>query len=113
MKRYSSLAGSRLWWWPPAAGGVATSAAIAAIALVAIPSNATTVQPSGDQGSSVAAPAGGKPLDRPCFLVRPSWNDAVNGPQPRCHVRGHDADSAQRYGTADFVRGLRRPGVGD
>ena len=24
---------------------------------------------------------------RPCFLVRSHWNDALDGPQPRCAVR--------------------------
>lgn len=82
MNSYSLTSDSRRWWWPSAVAGTAGAAAIAAIlvlpgAVQAVPQPVTPAEPVG----SVLI---GDTYDRQCFLLRSSWNEALDGVQPRC-----------------------------
>lgn len=43
--------------------------------------------PNYPSAPAVSQPGDGTDTTRPCFLVRSHWNDALDGPQPRCAVR--------------------------
>ena len=30
-----------------------------------------------------------EPVERPCFMVRPNWNESLDGPQPTCSESQH------------------------
>lgn len=82
MNSYSLTSDSRRWWWPSAAVGSAGAAAIAAILIVPV---AVQAQP---EPIAPAEPAYsvyiGEGVDRPCFAHRSTWNEALDGHQPRC-----------------------------
>lgn len=111
MNSYTLSAESRRWWWPSAAAGVAASSAIAVIALVPVTTYAASSEPR-NEGSAVSAPVADETVYRPCFMIRPNWNPALDGPQPRCVLRGRHADSDQLKGTAGATRGFRELEVG-
>ena len=80
---------SRRWWWPSAAAGVAATAAIAAIAVVpvagyAMPTESTRYEAPGTFVPPAPDTSGGAEAVRPCFMVRPRWNVALDWPQPTC-----------------------------
>ena len=82
MNSYSLSSDSPRWWWPSAVAGVAGTAAAAAILVVpgavqAVPKQISPAEPA----SSVYI---GETYDRPCFMWRTVWNEALDGPQPRC-----------------------------
>jgi hypothetical protein len=114
MNGYSLTAESHRWWWPSAAAGVAASSAIAVIALVPVTTHAASSEPR-EQGPAVSAPAADgvdDPKYRPCFMLRPNWNHALDGPPPRCVMSRRDAVNGQAKGTAAETRGPRRLAVG-
>ena len=82
MNSYSLTSDSRRWWWPSAAAGAAGTAAIAAIlvlpaAVQAVPEPLSPAEPA---RSVFVDPT----HDRQCFMWRSVWNEALDGPQPRC-----------------------------
>jgi hypothetical protein len=93
MNRYALSAESRRWWWPSAISGLAASSAIAVITLVPASTYAVSSHPRNEAPSVSAPVAHDAPRVRYhlCFMGRPNWNRAVEGPQPRCAVRGSDA----------------------
>ena len=112
MNSYTLSAESRRWWMPSAAAGVAAASAIAVIAMVPVTTYAASSEPR-NQGSAVSAPNDADQTRyRACFMIRPNWNPAVDGPQPRCVIRGSDAEDSQPQGTAGAARGLRQLEVG-
>ncbi len=75
------------WATPPLPTllGAALSAAGTAALLVSVATGPASAIPVPDHGPGpivvgITAPA----QDRPCFMVRANWNDALDGPQPRC-----------------------------
>jgi hypothetical protein len=114
MNSYTLTAESRRWWWPSAAAGVAASSAIAVIAFIPVTTHAASSEPR-DHGSAVSVPvvdgADGTTY-RACFMMRANWISALDGPQPRCAIRGHDALNGQARSTATDTRGPRRLGLG-
>ena len=82
MTRYSLSSDSTRWWWPAASAGTAAAALIASVLFLP-----AAVQ-SGPAPLAPAEPASGvvydSDRDRPCFMVRAHWNEALDGPQPRC-----------------------------
>lgn len=95
ISQYFVSADSGRWWWAPAAAG-ATAAAMA----VAIPVSAGYAMPVDDApvatttartGAAVTIDEGGT---HPCFMGRPAWVDAGNGPQPTCPT-GPDEPAVQ------------------
>lgn len=116
MNSYTLSAESRRWWWPSAAAGVAASSAIAMIAFIPITTHAASSEPR-DQGpavSAVSAPIKDAADDtryRACFMIRPNWNPALDGPPPRCVVSRRDAVDQARS-TASETRGPRRLAAG-
>jgi hypothetical protein len=109
MNRYALSAESRRWWLPSAAAGLAASSAIAVIALVPVSTYAASSEPR-DRGSAVSAQiaddADGTRY-RACFMIHPNW-PTLDGPQPRCILRGRGADTIQVQDTAGATRGFRR-----
>lgn len=97
MTRYSLSSDSPRWWWPSAAVGTVAAALVAGVLLL----------PAAGQDAPApvapAEPTSGVPAerDRPCFLVRAHWNDALDGPQPLC--------SSDR--PASRTGGTHRPGL--
>ena len=82
MNSYTLSAESRRWWWPSAAAGVAASSAIAVIALVPVSTYAASSEPR-NEGSAVSAPVADdadQTRYRPCFMIRPNWNPALEVP---------------------------------
>ena len=109
MNSYTLTAESRCWWLPSAAAGVAASAAIAAIALVPVSTYAASSEPR-DQGSAASAKIADDPGQtgyRACFMIHPNW-PTLDGPQPRCILRGHGANTIQLQDTAGATRGRRQ-----
>jgi hypothetical protein len=97
------------WWWTPGVAGVAVSAAIAAIVVVplaghAMPTERTRYEAPGTfHPAHPATPeAAGTEIGtvRPCFMVRPRWNVALDGPQPTCPLKrpttGHGDTEARQ-----------------
>lgn len=85
MSSYSLISDSRRWWWPSAAAGVVAAGLIGVIVV----SPASGGSAPADQVNPQAPPAAVFPVhsdgnDRPCFMVRPRWNVALDGPQPTC-----------------------------
>ena len=83
---YSLDSESRRWWWPSATAGGVGIAAIAAIVVLPTTGNAMPVDYTGqapDQGSTVFLTEPTGPT-HPCFMLRPRWNTALDGPQPVC-----------------------------
>ena len=80
MHRYSLSSDSPRWWWMPAAAGTAASALLAGVLLLPAAGQAPPAPTAPDEPSSTV------PLvrDRPCFLVRAHWNEALDWPQPMC-----------------------------
>lgn len=59
-----------------------------ALAMLALGSGPAGALPE-DVHPSLSTPVAGEPAPppaegRPCFMVRAPWNDALDGPQPRC-----------------------------
>ena len=74
MNRYSLASDSRRWWWPSASAGAIGLAAVTT--LFVLPVSSVTAAPT--------SPAGSTSVERPCFIVQPHWNTALDGPQPVC-----------------------------
>ena len=107
MNSYTLSAESRRWWMPSAAAGVAAASAIAVITMVPISTYAASSEPR-DRGPAASAPAASDHTKyRSCFMIRPNWNPALEGPQPRCVVRAGDDDRIQPQAEATG-RGPRR-----
>ena len=82
MNSYSLSSDSRRWWWPSAVAGAAGTAAITAIlvlpgAVQAVPEPVSPAEPA----HSVFI---GDSYEHQCFMRRSVWNEALDGPQPRC-----------------------------
>jgi hypothetical protein len=113
MNSYTLTAESRRWWWSSAAAAVAASSVIAVIALVPVTTYAASSEPR-DTGAAVSAPIKDAADDtkyRACFMIRPNWNPALDGPPPRCVVSRRDAVDQARS-TASETRGPRRLAAG-
>jgi hypothetical protein len=80
MTRYSLSSDSRRWWWPSAAAGTMATAVLAGVLLVPASGHDAPAPASPDEPSSGVVVE----RDRPCFLVRAHWNEALDGPQPLC-----------------------------
>jgi hypothetical protein len=79
---------SSTWWAPSAAAGMVSAAAIAAI--LAIPTTGHAIPVDDPPPAPVTwTPADPPTGTRPCFLVHPRWNAALDGRQPTC---GDQAD---------------------
>lgn len=101
MTTYSLTADSPRWWWPSAAAGAVGLAAVTTIlvlppAVQAVPEQPAPVAPASSGLLGVTTP------DRPCFLVRARWNEAIDGPQPLCGGQPPSTSTS----------GVRRAGVG-
>lgn len=81
MNSYSLSSDSRRWWWPSATAGAVGTAAIAAIlvlpgAVQAVPEPIAPAEP---------APVFiGETHVHQCYMTRFPWNEALDGPAPRC-----------------------------
>ena len=107
---------SRRWWWPSAVAGVAASAAIAAIAVVpiagyAMPTEGTRYEAPGTFFPAPPDTSGGAGTEtvRPCFMVRPRWNVALDWPQPTCPRTPPTTGSRRHRGPAGVPDPPQRP----
>lgn len=84
-RRYTLAADCQRWWWPAATAGTATAAAITFVLATTWAGTAAIPEPIGTPPTTpttgVQAPGPG----HPCFLVRHTWNEGLDGPQPICH----------------------------
>lgn len=99
MNSYSLTSDSRRWWWPSAAAGAAGAAAIAAI--LVLPSAVQAVPEPLAPAEPVHSVFVVDTFDQQCFLLRPHWNEGLDGIQPRCGAI-----------TQTGPVGVRRPGLG-
>lgn len=84
---YSLTSESRRWWWPSATAGGVGVAAIAAILVLPTTGHATPVDDTRQAPSPVSATVfdvRSEGAARPCFMIHPRWNTALDGPQPTC-----------------------------
>ncbi len=54
--------------------------AVAVAALFVLPASSVNATPASPAGTTTS-------VERPCFIVRPNWNTALDGPQPVCTTR--------------------------
>ncbi len=106
MNRYSLSSDSRRWWWLSATTGAAATASVAAVLLLpgvgqAAPDPVTPAEPA----LGVLVPQD-PPTDRACFMVRPRWNVALDGTQPRCEIY-----RARARSTRTAAGRVHRPGL--
>jgi hypothetical protein len=114
MNSYSLTSDSRRWWWPSATAGAIGTAAVTAILVVpstgyAIPVDDTRRAPL--IGGAVVVDARSAGPARPCFLLQPRWNVALDGHQPTCGETPHGAvqrPAFQPDGRTEHL-GVRRP----
>ena len=83
MSSYSLTSDSRRWWWPSAAAGVVTAALIGVVVVSPATGHDAPVAPRQAPPAAVF-PEHSAGDDRPCFMVRPRWNVALDGPRPTC-----------------------------
>ncbi|GHJ60951.1 hypothetical protein NOK12_34690 [Nocardioides sp. OK12] len=55
-----------------------TTSTAGALLCLALAGSASAAIPEPDTGSGATEP------ERPCFMVRAHWNEALDGPQPTC-----------------------------
>src|SRR5262245_43769277 len=84
MNRYSLSSDSGRWWWLSAAAGTIGAAVIATILAIPVAGHRGPIE-NLDDGSGLKITGGDTPSGQhPCFMVRPVWNNALEGSQPTC-----------------------------
>ncbi|MGZ8743662.1 MAG: hypothetical protein ACXWXO_12155 [Nocardioides sp.] len=84
MSTYSLTSGSRRWWWPSAAAGVAAAGLIGVIVVSPASGGGAPAEITRQPPPAAVFPQHSAGDDRPCFMVRPRWNVALDGFQPTC-----------------------------
>ncbi len=101
MNSYSLSSDSGRWWWPQAAAGAGAVAAIAAILVVPTTGHAEPEDAVPDEVATVVIDEprfvrSDDPHARPCFMIRPRWNVALDGPPPVCGTPAKPVHAADR-----------------
>ena len=86
MNVYTLTSDSQHWWWPSAGAGTTALAAISLVFTVPATGHAMPVDYTPTVVPIVALNDDFDASSRPCFMIQPRWNTALNWLPPSCHT---------------------------